>query len=77
MFPEILSVPFGFDLVNGKLIQNEAEMRIISKMQFWRSQGKSYDSISDKLNFLNIPSKRDRIWYGGSVNKILKRESEV
>lgn len=76
MFPQVLSIPFGFDLVYGQLVENPAEMRAIAHMQLWRGQGKSFDEISEKLNSLNIPTKRDKIWYGGSVNKILKREGE-
>lgn len=77
MFPEILSVPFGKDLIKGKLVENEGEMRAIAHMQIWRSQGKSYDSISDKLNFLNIPTKRNCLWIGSTINKILKREGNL
>ncbi len=76
MFPIHLSVPFGYDSIQGKSVQNPHEQRIISNMQLWRSRGDSYDKISAKLNLLNIPTKRDRIWYGAMVNKILKREGE-
>lgn len=76
MYPQVLSIPYGFDLIDGKLKENLHEQRIIANMQLWRSQGESYDSISDKLNLLNIPTKRDKIWWGAMVNKILKRKGE-
>lgn len=75
MYPQVLSVPFGFDLVQGKLVQNSHEQKLIAFMQLWRSQGDSYDTISERLNFsMNEPTKRDRVWHGTQINKILKRE---
>ncbi len=76
MYPQVLSIPYGFDLIDGKLKENLHEQRIIASMQVWRSRGDSYDKISAKLNSLNIPTKRNKIWYGAVVNSILKREGE-
>lgn len=78
MYPQVLSIPYGFDLIDGKLEENLHEQRIIANMQLWRSRGESYDSISDRLNFsLNEPSKRDRIWWGAMVSRILRREGKL
>lgn len=77
MYPQVLCVPYGFDLVRGELTQNPHEQRVIAFMQLWRSQGDSYDKISDRLNFtLNEPTKRNKIWWGTQVNKILQREGK-
>jgi len=78
MFPQVLSVPFGYDLLQGELVENSHEQKLIAFMQLWRSQGDSYDTISERLNFsLNEPSKRDKVWYGAMVNKILQCEGQL
>lgn len=78
MFPQVLSVPFGYDLLQGELVENSHEQKLIAFMQLWRSQGDSYDTFSERLNFsLNEPSKRDKVWYGAMVNKILQREGKL
>ena len=78
MYPQVLSIPYGFDLIDGKLKENLHEQRIIANMQLWRSRGESYDSISNRLNFsLNEPSKRDRIWWGAMVSRALRRGGKV
>ncbi len=78
MYPQVLSIPYGFDLIDGKLKENLHEQRIIANMKLWRSRGESYDSISARLNFsLNEPSKRDRIWWGAMVSRVLRRRGKV
>jgi len=78
MFPEILSIPYGFDLVRGELTENPHEQKVIAFMQLWReTQLLSYDKIAIKLNSLNEPTKRGRLWTGGVINKILQREGKL
>lgn len=76
MFPKALCIPYGYNLVTGELVENVSEMAVIAKMRLWREEGQSYDTISDRFNSMNIPSKRDRVWHGAMVNKILKREGK-
>lgn len=74
MFPQVLSVPYGFDLVQGELVDNAHEQKVIAFMQLWQSQGRSHASIANQLNNQNEPTKRDRLWTGMVVSKIMKRK---
>ena len=77
MYPQVLCVPFGYDLLAGKLIENPHEQKVIAFMQLWREEDNlSYDQIAIKLNSINEPTKRDKIWIGATINKILQREME-
>lgn len=78
MFPRVLSIPYGHDLTAGRLVENPHEQKVIAFMQLWREKDNlSYDSIAIKLNSLNEPTKRDKIWTGGVINKILQREGKL
>lgn len=73
MYPQVLSVPYGCDLIQGELTENPHEFKIICLMQLWKSQGKNFAEIARILNQKNEPTKRDKIWSGMVVSKILKR----
>jgi vacuolar-type H+-ATPase subunit I/STV1 len=47
-------VPFGYDLVDGKLIENRKEKESIVLMRDWREEGLSYRKIEGKLKELGI-----------------------
>ena len=66
---------YGFDNVNGKMVENKDEKRVISRIKNFRSRGWSWRKISNRLNELNIKSKEDKIWYDGSVYNMMKSYS--
>ena len=66
---------YGFDNVNGKMIENKEEKRIIRRVKNFRSRGWSWRKISNRLNEENIKSKEDKIWYDGSVYNMMKSYS--
>lgn len=75
MISRDLAIPYGYDLEAGELIENDHEQRVIAYLEIWWSNGVSYDRMAEKLNSMNIPTKRNRgIWLGGVINKILARE---
>ena len=41
--------PFGFDIVAGRLVSNEAEQATIRKMQEMRASGMGYHKIADAI----------------------------
>ena len=63
---------YGFDNVNGKMVENKDEKRVISRIKNFRSRGWSWRKISNRLNEENIKSKEDKIWYDGSVYNMMK-----
>ena len=66
---------YGFDNVNGKMVENKDEKRVISRIKNFRSRGWSWRKISNRLNESNIKSKEDKIWYDGSVYNMMKSYS--
>jgi site-specific DNA recombinase len=63
---------YGFDNVNGKMIENKEEKRIIRRVKNFRSRGWSWRKISNRLNDEGIKSKEDKIWYDGSLYNMMK-----
>jgi site-specific DNA recombinase len=63
---------YGFDDVNGKLIRNEDELKVISKIKRLRNRGYSWNKISNRLNEEGVKSKYGGIWYMSSVYNMMK-----
>ena len=70
-------IPYGYNRVDGQLIDNEEEMKVIRRMKRWRSDGLSYNKIAKRLNKNSIkPRKEGSKWYSSSVQVILKRRKK-
>lgn len=63
---------YGYDNINGKMIENKEEKRIIRRVKNFRSRGWSWRKISNRLNDEGIKSKEDKIWYDGSLYNMMK-----
>ena len=63
---------YGYDNVNGKMIENKEEKRIIRRVKNFRSRGWSWRKISNRLNDEGIKSKEDKIWYDGSLYNMMR-----
>ena len=63
---------YGFDNVNGKLVRNEKEFKVIKRIKNLRSRGYSWRKISDRLNSDGVKSKEGKIWYDGSLYNMMK-----
>jgi site-specific DNA recombinase len=63
---------FGYDNVDGELIANKHEQRIIKKARAHRESDKwSYERIAAGLNDACIPGKRGGMWTAMTVRRIL------
>ena len=62
---------YGNDKDGKKSIDNIEEMKCIEYMKILRSRGRSYFSISDKLNQKEIKTKPNKRWYGKSLSNVL------
>lgn len=77
MYPTTFCIPYGYTLASGELVEDEHEQEMIKLMQLWRERDKlSYDKLAVKMNSLNEVTKRDSIWLGATVRKILLREGK-
>jgi DNA invertase Pin-like site-specific DNA recombinase len=66
--------PYGFNAVDGELVPNQGEGKILERMRALRSQKPqaSYRSIADELNDDGVPAKLGGLWHPFSIMKILK-----
>ena len=70
--------PFGFDIVDGSLVINEEQAKIIKQMFSWYISGYGFQRIADILNSNNVLSNRGRIkWNADVVRKILTNERYI
>jgi len=58
--------------INGKLIPNEAEQKVIVKIKELRAIGSSLGFIAEQLNDLEIPSKKGGRWSAKTVQGVLE-----
>ena len=63
---------YGWNNVNGKLIKNDFEFRVIKRIKNLRSRGYSWRKISNRLNNDNISSKEGGKWYDGSLYNMMR-----
>lgn len=63
---------YGYDNVNGKMIENKEEKRIIRRVKNFRSRGWSWRRISNKLNDEGVKSKEGKLWYDGSLYNMMR-----
>lgn len=63
---------YGFDRsIQGGLIENRTEKRVIERMRDLKRQGVSYLRIAEHLNEQGIPTKRGGRWWDSTVRGIL------
>ena len=69
-------VPFGYQAIEGRLIEVQEEARIVRDILKLREEGATLRAIADQLNVKQIqPKKGGRTWYASTVRYILKRQA--
>ena len=63
---------YGYDNVNGRLVKNEDEFKVIKRIKGLRSRGYSWSKISNRLNNEGVKSKYGGVWYMSSVYNMMK-----
>ncbi|MEM4259074.1 MAG: recombinase family protein [Candidatus Thermoplasmatota archaeon] len=66
------NIPYGYNYLDGKLVVNDSESRIIQDIYSWYLTGKSIGEISQMLNDAHIPTKKGGLWAKKTVSTILK-----
>jgi len=64
-------LPYGYDVLKGKLIINESESAIVKQIFAYRKEGFSLRQIVKELNDKNIPTKKNGKWNAEAVRYIL------
>jgi site-specific DNA recombinase len=63
---------YGYDDVDGRLVKNIKETKIISRVKGLRSRGYSWGKISNRLNDEGVKSKYGGVWYMSSLYNMMK-----
>ena len=69
--------PYGFEAIEGRLVQVEQEAQIVAEIQAARTGGNTLQSIADGLNGRGIPTKTGKQWAPATIHLLLKRTSIV
>ena len=69
--------PYGFEAIEGRLVQVQQEAEVVAEIQAARSSGNTLQSIADGLNGRNIPTKTGKLWAPATIHLLLKRSSLV
>jgi len=57
-----MAPPFGYDIVDGTLVVNEAEAAVVRRICIWKRRGKSLSWIAERLRVERVPTKRGGRW---------------
>lgn len=70
-------IPFGYSRIDGQLVPDEAEKKILRQMKKWRKSGLSYGKIAQKLNEKCIlPKRQNTRWHASTIYHILNNKKK-
>jgi len=69
--------PYGFEAIEGRLVQVQQEAEIVAEIQASRTGGNTLQFIADDLNGRGIPTKTGKSWAPATIHLLLKRSSLV
>ena len=69
--------PYGFEAIEGRLVEVKQEAEIVAEIQSARSSGTTLQVIADSLNGRGIPTKTGKTWAPATIHLLLKRTSLV
>jgi len=69
--------PYGFEAIEGRLVQVAQEAEVVAQIQAARSGGSTLQAIADDLNGRNIPTKTGKQWQPATIHLLLKRSRLV
>jgi len=64
------NIPFGFNVINGKLIRNEEEQSIVNEIKNLKNKGLSLRKIAEALNGRGIATKNGKTWTAVQIQRI-------
>jgi site-specific DNA recombinase len=71
------ALPYGFEAIEGRLEQVQAEAAVVSEIQAARANGNTLRTICEDLNGRGIPTKKGKQWQPATVHLLLKRSQLV
>ena len=73
----ISSPPYGYENVDGKMVVNEEEGKIIKEIFEKYLSGEGTHKIAEDLNKRKIKGQKGAKWHGTTINGILKNEKYI
>ena len=70
-------IPFGYDVLNGKLIYNDEEQKVINYIKRLRKKGYGYKRIANMLNNKGLKTKKGKSFSHMQVKRIIERELSI
>lgn len=67
--------PFGFDAIEGRLVEVKREAKIVGEILRQREAGVSLADIADSLNAQGIKGKRGGQWHASTVRYLIQRQA--
>ena len=64
---------YGYDFVNGKMVENQRELLMLKKIKMLRGKGKSYNEIKDYLNRNGYKKKNNTEFNRDNVVKLCRK----
>lgn len=68
-------IPFGYQEVEGRLVEVKAEARVVAEIIRMRGRGAALREIAHQLNTAGIDGKRGGKWHASTVRYVLKRQA--
>jgi site-specific DNA recombinase len=69
------TTPFGFEAIEGRLVEVKAEAAIVADILRMRESGSSLAAIADDLNARGIEGKRGGRWHPSTVRYLVARQA--
>ena len=69
------ATPFGFEAVDGRLVEDEDEAAIVGEILSMRAAGQSLANIADDLNERGVEGKRGGRWHPSTVRYLIQRQA--
>lgn len=69
------ATPFGFDAVEGRLVEVKREAAVVRDILQRREAGASLAEIADHLNEQGVPGKRGGRWHASTVRYLIQRQA--
>ena len=70
------ATPFGYVVVQGKLVPDPREQKIVQMIMAQWKLGKSFTSIAKNLNAKKISTRNTKSWHRSVINSIVKRHQK-
>lgn len=67
------SIPYGYTVLDGKLVVDPKEIKIVRKIMALHQKGVSFNTIAKTLTAQKVPSKTGRRWNDKTVARIIRR----